>query len=106
MTRVDNNTTSIKQVNFTIEDVGNVIKSTKKRITWTFQIGDEKERTVELLWSKNSGKRQITDGDFLHEETKKGNFLFFKWEKDGADLHIIASARTPAKAGVFCENFC
>mmetsp|Transcript_2822 Transcript_2822/g.6635 ORF Transcript_2822/g.6635 Transcript_2822/m.6635 type:complete len:185 (+) Transcript_2822:154-708(+) len=102
MTGSDN--TSIKQVKHSVEDVGNVIKGSKKRISWTFMLGEE-ERTVVLLWSKSSGKRQVTDGDYAHEETKKGNFCFHKWESRDAELHIIASSHTPAK-GKVCDNFC
>ncbi|CAJ1923373.1 unnamed protein product [Cylindrotheca closterium] len=99
---------SIKQVKKTVQDVGSVIKGSKKRISWTFFLGKE-ERTVVLLWSKNSGKRQVTEGgsnddDYAYEETKKGNFFFHKWDSRGAKLHIIASSHTPAKDKV-CDNF-
>ncbi|CAJ1932559.1 unnamed protein product [Cylindrotheca closterium] len=101
--------TGTKQVNRTVEDLGSAITGSKKRISWTFLFGEE-ERTVVLLWSKNSGTRQVTEGgnkiDYVYEETKTGNFFFHKWDSRDVKLHIIASSRTPAKCKkVLCDNF-
>lgn len=100
------NNTEMKQVKHTIEDVGSVIKGSKKRISWTFSIGQQEERHVVLVWSKNSGKRQVTDGDFVYEDTKKGHFFSHKWNHQGLALHIIASSRTPTNGKMLCDGFC
>ncbi|KAL3939326.1 MAG: hypothetical protein SGBAC_005929 [Bacillariaceae sp.] len=112
----NNKNTSIKQVKLTVEDLGSVIKGSKKRVSWTFSIGQE-EHTVVFLWSKKSGKRQVIEGnDRIYEETKKGNFFFHKWvassfsscdddDNVATNLHILASSHTPAK-GKVCDSFC
>lgn len=104
MTQADE---TLYQIKFLVEDVGKKKPGTKKRITWTFALGDQ-EHTVTFLWSKLSGKQSVLmQGEEVHiGEKNKGQVFFHKWTtKDGNfNLHILACAATPAK-GKVASNF-
>lgn len=89
---------TICQVKYEVEDVGCHIKATKKKITWTFAVG-EQERSVTFLWSKHSGKQVVSEGDTVLNDSKKGTFYFRKWESNDGNLklHILGTVHTPAK---------
>lgn len=92
---------TIYQVKFEVEDIGSRIKATKKRITWIFAVGDA-EHKVTFVWSKQSGKQEVTEGETVFSDSKAGSFYFRKWLSKEGDLrlHVLGTVHTPAKGKV------
>ena len=61
-----------KPIHFNEANVGRHIKSTKKRLTWKFEL-DNHEHTIEFYISRLSKKRTILlDGDIKHKTKDAG----------------------------------
>ena len=59
----------ISALRYDVENIGGIVKSSKKRFTWIFEI-DEMRYKLQLEFSYMSGKRRITlDGKTLYEST-------------------------------------
>lgn len=90
---------SLYQVNVSVEDVGKRRPKTKKLVTWTFSVDDQRH-TVALVWSKRTGKQRVDmDGAEVWFGRKQGaSVCFHKWtSREGLNLHILACKATPKK---------
>jgi hypothetical protein len=85
------------QLNFSIENCGRFFKTSKKRVSWVFSLGDQRH-TVVFVWSKLSDKQtvQVDEKEEWFGTQKVASVFSHKWITDeGLKLHILACSRTP-----------
>jgi len=88
--------TSLLQVSFNVEDIGKHRATSKKKVTWVFQTG-EQQQVVVLVWAKQSGKHNVLiNGKEEWFGRKKGSSVIsHQWETSGEQYHVFASSVTP-----------
>ncbi len=86
---------SVYRVSYDEENVGKMVKHSKTRITWKFVCHGGRRHTIELVWSKSTGKQEILmDGASIWFGRNKGrSVLDHNWTTpdESLKLHVLAT---------------
>ena len=86
---------NLYQVNFLEEKVGKMMKNSKMKMTWSFRESNDTEHNITLIWSKNTGKQEITmDGTEIWFGRNQGRSVLdhnWKTRDERLKLHVLAT---------------
>jgi hypothetical protein len=86
---------NLYQVNFSEEKVGKMMKNSKMKMTWSFRESNDTEHDITLIWSKNTGKQEITmDGTEIWFGRNQGRSVLdhnWKTRDERLKLHVLAT---------------